>query len=1346
MRKYHSRGSSNALRPCRSSEHGATLVIVLAILVLVAILIVGFLTRATSERSASASYHATATARQLADTAVNLVQAQINDATSAGLGHTWASQPGAVRVFDDNGQLTKVYRLYSAASMNSDITNPSVLASDVPSGDWASSPALWTDLNAPVLFDDLNGTQQSIFPILDPRDPTDPGTPQVPKVTTKIDGFQVASAPGATSTQPVPMPARWLYVLQNGQVVAPSGEGQSVTVTDASPGNPIVGRIAFWTDDESSKVNINTAAGNLSKRENKLLPAPWDIPRFRIYDERLLFSENQPVSGEYQRYPGHPANTDLSRIFDSLGMPNMATIDQAASGTASDFFKLLPRLNDDNGSKGGTVNTTKSNVQTAVTAKAERLFSSLGELSFNPLRVPNNLTRQQLESGKFFLTSNSRAPEVTLFGTPRIINWPIDSDYGKDPVPGNPTKLASTFDKVIAFCGTTGTGSSRKQYYFQRHDSTSPTNDYTQIKRNQDLYSYLQRVTGQDIPGYGGNFVAKYKGGERDQILTEMVDYIRSTNVYDHAIKDADKDNPSPRFTPKWGNTGWGQVVPLKIGDTRGLGRMYTISEVGLLIIATADGNGKLPSENGSAEDWRSASNLPEDQMPAIIPKLKKSDGTEVDFEKNPTLSDNFGAVGTALGKGQKRLQAMLLIEVASPMLGFDQMRPNIRVSVSGMNDISIGGKTPFPSGKLINSTPGSRLSYVNESGGINGFQYFISRVDGGQKRVNGWKSSDDTIAYKFVSIPFTVPTDDTGQGELPLSGSVTIQLEVPQKGSSSDPVAVQVFNVKFPETKVPVPDLIQKASKTKNIQTSVEVVTAPSTWWGFDRRIFGVSSLPALDGVLREGSVIRTDPPSVQSGVPLANWNDTSKAEFVPVNYYKNTDGTKIDPTKQPASDVVRTLIAQGGDTRLVMAKETVDANGSSSSADMTAHPGYFDEKHKLVHSFMQMNGANLVPGVDLGGKLVPGAPYDKMWAPKVPSNMTPGADWDWDSGLPGTADGAYANKPDEGNIYTGDAQSKPYYNAEQQVNQQNLNNLTSYFTANRIIPSAVMFGSLPTGVKEGIPWRTLLFRPQKNRPRDASGPKDYLLLDLFSMPVVEPYAISEPFSTAGKVNMNYQILPFTYITRNSSVRAVLGSELIARIPKKAAGLITGNATQSYYKVPYGNLPVSGGAQTSPTMARLPLNLSDTDGTLRQFKSKFDSWDIFKSPSEICDVYLVPEGYSWASDNAADAGWYGDDFAMVGDNVRERPYANIYPRLTTQSNTFTVHYTVQALKNANSDPAVWDEKKGAILGEFRGATTIERFIDPSNNSIPDYATDVNAPSLETFYQWRTIRNQAFSQ
>ncbi|MFV0416536.1 MAG: Verru/Chthon cassette protein A, partial [Chthoniobacterales bacterium] len=159
----------------------------------------------------------------------------------------------------------------------------------------------------------------------------------------------------------------------------------------------------------------------------------------------------------------------------------------------------------------------------------------------------------------------------------------------------------------------------------------------------------------------------------------------------------------------------------------------------------------------------------------------------------------------------------------------------------------------------------------------------------------------------------------------------------------------------------------------------------------------------------------------------------------------------------------------------------------------------------------------------------------------------------------------------------------------------------------------------------------------------------------------------------------------------------------------------------------------------------RRALNLSEVNGTLRQFKERFDKGEIFKSATEICDIYLVPEGQAWTTDTQADAAWYGSDFALVGDNVRERPYANIYPRLTTKSNSFTVFYTVQALKNPSTDPAQWSEDRGVILGQYRGSTGIERYLDPNNTSLPDYATDFSADPIESYYRWRIISNRRFA-
>jgi len=150
---------------------------------------------------------------------------------------------------------------------------------------------------------------------------------------------------------------------------------------------------------------------------------------------------------------------------------------------------------------------------------------------------------------------------------------------------------------------------------------------------------------------------------------------------------------------------------------------------------------------------------------------------------------------------------------------------------------------------------------------------------------------------------------------------------------------------------------------------------------------------------------------------------------------------------------------------------------------------------------------------------------------------------------------DGAYINKPDEGNNYRGTAGAQlPYFDN----NQAQEAGGPTFFSPNRQMPSAVMFGSLPTGIFAdggvGRSWRTLLFRPDPNGGHTgATTPKDHLLLDLFWMPVVEPYAISEPFSTAGKINLNCQVAPFTYIKRTTALRALLKSERVIAIPNPA-------------------------------------------------------------------------------------------------------------------------------------------------------------------------------------------------
>jgi uncharacterized protein (TIGR02600 family) len=238
--------------------------------------------------------------------------------------------------------------------------------------------------------------------------------------------------------------------------------------------------------------------------------------------------------------------------------------------------------------------------------------------------------------------------------------------------------------------------------------------------------------------------------------------------------------------------------------------------------------------------------------------------------------------------------------------------------------------------------------------------------------------------------------------------------------------------------------------------------------------------------------------------------------------------------------------------------------------------------------------------------------------------------------------------------------------------------------------------------------------------------------------MPIVEPYAISEPFSTAGKVNMNYQIVPFTYLTRDTAVRAVLKSTNIMAIPTSAA-------------ITYKN------TANSPPDFRYTIDPDETNGTLKGFQNRFATGDIFRSASEICDIYLVPK-YLVNTTNLAPLGptydsmssWW-NSFQLTGDNVREQPYGHIYPRLTTKSNTYTVHVQAQTISKVSSTPAnQFVDGKDQVTGEFRGAFLIERYLDPNSDSLVKAdgktpTTELDPDGMVGPYKFRVISTKKFA-
>jgi len=667
---------------CRN-RRGIALITVVTLLALATVLLLAVFSSTQTELKATSAYASGANARQTADIAVNLVIGQLQRATRQdddAIGREiWSSQPGMVRQYRESGRLLRGLKLYSSNQMivqatadtdNADAIALASIVNDVAptsAGAAWNSPAnksKWIDMNEPRVEEG-----RVIFPIIDPRAYSLDPTKSVEGFTyfDKVDGATGLALPGvrlpmtgtAEDDQRLPMPVQWLYVLRDGTLgyigannnfVGAGGEAATIT-------NPIVSRVAFWTDDETCKININTAGEG----------TPWDTPRL-YHDRDGDWARFQPMMYEYQRYPGHPSTVAMSTVL----FPNVpintprsnGTLDTETAGFSAAvarkeaIYDLMPKILP-GGSRAGSVlvpvgrvfnPTDFNNVKSAL---SERLFASVDEFILRPQMTgvggrdeidPTSgtlwpgLTRAQVvERLGFFLTPNSRAPETNPFGLPKIAMWPIWGNNSATISASDEQSFRTVFDRMIARVSTLA-GS---EYFFRRNNSSVSTE--AGLYRNPGLLTLLTAMTDAPIPGFGANgatFGSKY-GDNRDQILTEIFDYIRSTNLYDDTIAMqalgtetpsvnggpggrplagssgmASKTFTAMRSAKRAGDTGqigadiWpghGQVVPTQRSiangvTTRGMGRYTTISEVGLHFICCAEGTAKAGGKHAQKQ------------------------------------------------------------------------------------------------------------------------------------------------------------------------------------------------------------------------------------------------------------------------------------------------------------------------------------------------------------------------------------------------------------------------------------------------------------------------------------------------------------------------------------------------------------------------------------------------------------------------------------------------------------------------------------------------------------------------------------------------------------------------
>ncbi len=331
-----------------------------------------------------------------------------------------------------------------------------------------------------------------------------------------------------------------------GRPPRPGATGTTATITPATTGNPIVGRIAYWTDDETSKVNINTASEG----------AFTDTPRTDGASD-FSYAAFPTAQNEIQRYPGHPAMTCLSTVLGSLypvdhtlPPPSVGAYYAAPSPATTyapyqPYYDIAPKLNVDTGtnlgSQAGTVLTYNSSsgsgTPTALVRKTDRLYDSVDELMFasnllndndhtqSPLRreqetpapSPNprlrGPPRSIKRSGKSQILSHcdSRAPDVNLFNQPRILTWPLNANTTsayRTPFRSSDCLLRNAQRFALLFSAPAQRPSHERPTgkLFRRRYRAGP---------EPRAYRYLQTLTSPSnpIPGFGGSFYAKYPRG-----------------------------------------------------------------------------------------------------------------------------------------------------------------------------------------------------------------------------------------------------------------------------------------------------------------------------------------------------------------------------------------------------------------------------------------------------------------------------------------------------------------------------------------------------------------------------------------------------------------------------------------------------------------------------------------------------------------------------------------------------------------------------------------------------------------------------------------------------------------
>jgi hypothetical protein len=1240
----------------------------------------------------------------------------------------WTSQPGALRTFDrTTGHLRALHKLYSAPELT--ITNVPQLAADRPS-DWASRPDHYVDLNAPTPDD--GGL---IYPIADPR--------------SDAEGFSFTPAVGPN---PLPFPVAWLYLTRDGTLgplddnhrFVPVLNPRTGTAHRATSENPIVARLAWWADDATCKININTASEGVF----------WDTPRCDT-DEERAYGRFQPARGEWQRDMGHPAAVCLSSVLFPGQRLHLPSTTSRLVPLPLEFARTLwfatPGV-PDAGSLGGSVA-----VDHRPAGKVEETISTLHH-SLDSLAATPGLpeaAQARLHRADFFLTPRSRALEATRDGRPRISLWPLKGDPGSTAGPGwsrwlsqklSPSDTTFTeFDGLMALASSVPRGSIRLPLAVVRASPEDPNADlyWLESGSNRQLAASLQ--TALDATVYQSRtYASKFGSGPQSDagsLMAAMVEYIRQTNIREPELRRHLRFGDELRAATSllWDQDTPGQrqrLIDATRPFPRGLGAFPTVTEVALHVSLRNKlpaGLGYIPHNTFYGDNQQQASRLGpwfdhyEIQVGLLIETFSPS-------QSGP-------AVPPAMG--------FTLMGFSGADVPVERV-PNTNSGIPAQ-DLSVG--TMSLSGKRL-AFPGAAIT-LSTASSWSGSPPADWHSNGGTLGVRG---TDSLISFKpivsaFDPREFTPLFTFSGSRFAPEGNHLRLLVYAlhPEPAGSEDMTRglVQSIPLAFPEiNRVSMPLPFNDSNPAPLIAPLPTGGAAAGKGSRLARARLAGGGLYGADGLIHaEHDIVQSLVPNHGDFRLLASKFHVAQGHEVPdgsnearqaptfvahPNYGIWRLAHSLTEPVPAANRALRTATPYTSAevirfTEGYFMRASLYPDGSP-APDLALDPGYWPDypvkplatttPQILVHP---LSTEALAGGAVSGGQnavLAMGGEYgvfdltryDRVTGETISFSRgaaRPDVTGDFDNGVAATLDGPYINAPDAGDARASGPEGTPYFDARDQPWVDNPGTFSPY----RQVPSAMMFGSLPTGVMSNVPWQTLLFRPDAARGTGAAhfgstNWPDHLVADFFRMPVVKPstavdwsdpeaaWKPSDAFSTEGRLNMNCALVPFDHVRRTTALHALFKAQKILAIPDEAGAV---------YKTGAG--------------ARAWRRHIDADETLRQWESRFASGDVFHTTSEIAEQWLVPEGVTLETTPA-----FWARHRLTGDNSKERPYANIYPHLTTKSLTYELHVVAEPILKAEGTPDdTFVPGTDALGPRVRQTIIINGRVDPRDPALPVY-------------------------